>query len=159
MSDTFKRIKEEMNRKSSENIDMSEISKIEDNYENKYIDLLNNEEVIPDEGSNLKEQNKKMKELFEKMVNITYQAQAQGEIGMVTGDRIDKVVKEYEEYCNREEREKLVLEAKDILDEVHKDLSTKNLETVNNLIDIGDKINKVDEYLDEIQKYNVVCKE
>ncbi|TDO92311.1 hypothetical protein DFR79_106124 [Halanaerobium saccharolyticum] len=84
----------------------------------------------------------KMKELFEKMVNITYQARAQGEIGMVTGDRIDKVVKEYEEYCNREEREKLVLEAKDILDEVHKDLSTKNLETVNNLIDIGDKINK-----------------
>lgn len=101
----------------------------------------------------------KMKELFEKMVNITYQAQAQGEIGMVTGDRIDKVVKEYEEYCNREEREKLVLEAKDILDEVHKDLSTKNLETVNNLIDIGDKINKVDEYLDEIQKYNTNSQE
>jgi len=104
MSDTFKRIKEEMNRKSSENIDMSEISKIEDNYENKYIDLLNNEEVIPDEGSNLKEQNKKMKELFEKMVNITFQARAQGEIGMVTGKRIDKVVDEYEEYCEKEEK-------------------------------------------------------
>ena len=45
-----------------------------------------------------------MKELFEKMVNITYQAQAQGKIGMVTGDRIDKVVKEYEEYCKTARR-------------------------------------------------------
>jgi len=96
----------------------------------------------------------KMKELFEKMVNITYQAQAQGKIRMVTGDRIDKVVKEYEEYCNQEERRKLVLEAKDKLDEIHKDLSTKNLEVIDNLVNIGDKINKVDEYLDEIQKYN-----
>ena len=96
----------------------------------------------------------KMKELFEKMVNITYQAQAQGKIGMVTGDRIDKVVKEYEEYCNQEERRKLVLEAKDKLDEIHKDLSTKNLEVIDNLANIGDKINKVDEYLNEIQKYN-----
>jgi len=96
----------------------------------------------------------KMKELFEKMVNITYQAQAQGKIGMVTGDRIDKVVKEYEEYCNQEERRKLVLEAKDKIDEVHKDLSTKNLEVIDNLVNIGDKINKVDEYLNEIQKYN-----
>ena len=90
----------------------------------------------------------KMKELFEKMINITYQAQAQGKIRMVTGDRIDKVVKEYEEYCNQEERRKLVLEAKDKLDEIHKDLSTKNLESVFN------KLNKVDEYLNEIQKYN-----
>jgi len=96
----------------------------------------------------------KMKELFEKMVNITYQAQAQGKIRMVTGDRIDKVVKEYEEYCNQEERRKLVLEAKDKLDEIHKDLSTKNLEVIDNLANIKDKINKVDEYLDEIQKYN-----
>lgn len=104
MSDTFKRIKEEMNRKELENIDMSEISEIEDDYANKYIDLLNNEEVAPDEGSNLKEKNKKMKELFEKMVNITFQAKAQGEIGMVTGERIDKVVDEYEEYCESEEK-------------------------------------------------------
>jgi len=96
----------------------------------------------------------KMKELFEKMINITYQAQAQGKIRMVTGDRIDKVVKEYEEYCNQEERRKLVLEAKDKLDEIHKDLSTKNLEVIDNLANIGDKINKVDEYLNEIQKYN-----
>jgi len=96
----------------------------------------------------------KMKELFEKMINITYQAQAQGKIRMVTGDRIDKVVKEYEEYCNQEERRKLVLEAKDKLDEIHKDLSTKNLEVIDNLANIGDKINTVDEYLDEIQKYN-----
>ena len=96
----------------------------------------------------------KMKELFEKMVNITYQAQAQGKIRMVTGDRIDKVVKEYEEYCNQEERRKLVLEAKDKLDEIHKDLSTKNLEVIDNLANIKDKINKVDEYLNEIQKYN-----
>ena len=73
---------------------------------------------------------------------------------MVTGDRIDKVVKEYEEYCNQEERRKLVLEAKDKIDEVHKDLSTKNLEVIDNLVNIGDKINKVDEYLNEIQKYN-----
>lgn len=46
----------------------------------------------------------KMKELFEKLVNITFQAQAQGEIGMVTGNRIDEVVKEYEEYCENEEK-------------------------------------------------------
>ena len=96
----------------------------------------------------------KMKELFEKMVNITYQAQVQGEIGMETDERLDKVVKEYEEYCNQEERRKLVLEAKDKLDEIHKDLSTKNLEVIDNLANIGDKINKVDEYLNEIQKYN-----
>jgi len=96
----------------------------------------------------------KMKELFEKMINITYQAQAQGKIRMVTGDRIDKVVKEYEEYCNQEERRKLVLEAKDKLDEIHKDLSTNNLEVIDNLANIRDKINKVDEYLNEIQKYN-----
>ena len=90
----------------------------------------------------------KMKELFEKMVNITYQAQAQGEIGMETDERLDKVVKEYEEYCNQEERRKLVLEAKDKLDTVYKDLSENNLESVFN------KLNKVDEYLNEIQKYN-----
>ena len=96
----------------------------------------------------------KMKELFEKMINITYQAQIQGEIGMETDERLDKVVKEYEEYCNQEERRKLVLEAKDKLDEIHKDLSTKNLEVIDNLTNIGDKINTVDEYLDEIQKYN-----
>ena len=90
----------------------------------------------------------KMKELFEKMVNITYQAQAQGEIGMETDERLDKVVKEYEEYCNQEERRKLVLEAKDQLDTVYKDLSENNLESVFN------RINKVDKYLDEIQKYN-----
>jgi len=90
----------------------------------------------------------KMKELFEKMVNITYQAQAQGKIGMVTGDRINKVVKEYEEYYNQEERRKLVLEAKNQLDTVYKDLSENNLESVFN------KLNKVDEYLNEIQKYN-----
>ena len=96
----------------------------------------------------------KMKELFEKMINITYQAQVQGEIGMETDERLDKVVKEYEEYCNQEERRKLVLEAKDKLDEIHKDLSTKNLEVIDNLVNIGDKINKVDEYLNEIQKYN-----
>ena len=96
----------------------------------------------------------KMKELFEKMINITYQAQIQGEIGMETDERLDKVVKEYEEYCNQEERRKLVLEAKDKLDEIHKDLSTKNLEVIDNLANIGDKINKVDEYLNEIQKYN-----
>lgn len=46
----------------------------------------------------------KIRELFEKMVNITYQARAQGEIGMVTGERIDKVVDEYEEYCESEEK-------------------------------------------------------
>jgi len=96
----------------------------------------------------------KMKELFEKMINITYQAQVQGEIGMETDEKLDKVVKEYEEYCNQEERRKLVLEAKDKLDEIHKDLSTKNLEVIDNLANIGDKINKVDEYLNEIQKYN-----
>ena len=96
----------------------------------------------------------KMKELFEKMINITYQAQIQGEIGMETDEKLDKVVKEYEEYCNQEERRKLVLEAKDKLDEIHKDLSTKNLEVIDNLANIGDKINKIDEYLDEIQKYN-----
>ena len=90
----------------------------------------------------------KMKELFEKMVNITYQAQVQGEIGMETDERLDKVVKEYEEYCNQEERRKLVLEAKDQLDTVYKDLSENNLESVFN------KLNKIDEYLDEIQKYN-----
>ena len=90
----------------------------------------------------------KMKELFEKMINITYQAQIQGEIGMETDERLDKVVKEYEEYCNQEERRKLVLEAKDQLDTVYKDLSENNLESVFN------KLNKVDEYLDEIQKYN-----
>ena len=90
----------------------------------------------------------KMKELFEKMVNITYQAQVQGEIGMETDERLDKVVKEYEEYCNQEERRKLVLEAKDKLDTVYKDLSENNLESVFN------KLNTVDEYLDEIQKYN-----
>lgn len=95
----------------------------------------------------------KMKELFEKMVNITYQAQAQGEIGMVTGDRIDKVVKEYEEYCNQEERKKLVSEAKDELGTVYKELSENNLESVFN------KINKVDEYLDEIKKYNTNSQE
>ena len=67
---------------------------------------------------------------------------------MVTGDHIDKVVKEYEEYCNQEERRKLVLEAKDKLDTVYKDLSENNLESVFN------KLNKIDEYLDEIQKYN-----
>ena len=96
----------------------------------------------------------KMKELFEKMINITYQAQVQGEIGMETDEKLDKVVKEYEEYCNQEERRKLVLEAKDKLDEIHKDLSTKNLEVIDNLANIKDKINKVDEYLNEIQKYN-----
>jgi 5'-deoxynucleotidase YfbR-like HD superfamily hydrolase len=90
----------------------------------------------------------KMKELFEKMINITYQAQIQGEIGMETDERLDKVVKEYEEYCNQEERRKLVLEAKDQLDTVYKDLSENNLESVFN------KLNKVDEYLNEIQKYN-----
>ena len=90
----------------------------------------------------------KMKELFEKMINITYQAQIQGEIGMETDERLDKVVKEYEEYCNQEERRKLVLEAKDQLDTVYKDLSENNLESVFN------KLNKIDEYLDEIQKYN-----
>ena len=90
----------------------------------------------------------KMKELFEKMVNITYQAQVQGEIGMETDERLDKVVKEYEEYCNQEERRKLVLEAKDQLDTVYKDLTENNLESVFN------KLNTVDEYLDEIQKYN-----
>ena len=90
----------------------------------------------------------KMKELFEKMINITYQAQVQGEIGMETDERLDKVVKEYEEYCNQEERRKLVLEAKDQLDTVYKDLSENNLESVFN------KLNKIDEYLDEIQKYN-----
>lgn len=104
MSDTFKRIKEEMNRKELENIDMSEMSKIEDDYEKKYIDLLNGDFKVEKEGSDLKEKNKKMKELFEKMVNITYQARAQGEIGMVTGERIDKVVDEYEEYCESEEK-------------------------------------------------------
>lgn len=48
----------------------------------------------------------KMQELFVKMVNITYQARRAGEIGMVTGERIDKVIDEYEEYCEEVNNEK-----------------------------------------------------
>ena len=90
----------------------------------------------------------KIKELFEKMVNITFQAQAQGEIGMATGKRIDEVVAEYEEYCNQQEKEKLVAETKDQVDSLCRGLRDNDLEKAIR------HLRKVDEYLDEIEKYN-----